>query len=310
MKVEGIKKSYPLIPLSKRVKGIIQLIRPFTLIPVIFGSIFGAIMCLGYHNNIGRIFTDYPLLIHATATLILLQCGSNMLNQSCDAQEDKINKTYRPIPQGIVSVDESRTFAVLFFVIALFRAATINLYFGFFLFLIMIATIMYSMSPIRLKKRLWLSNIDVGLGRGFFAILCAWSIFYPPKTITPFVIATLFGIFVTFQIIQKDFSDIEGDKKAGNKNIVIYYGVKKAQFISIAGMLVPFFLIPALATIGVLSMNTIWISALFIVPVALIMYYHKDIKLDTLTENTPMWKWTTLLLAMLQIAFCISYVMG
>ena len=304
--IEGVRALYPKIPINIKIRAWIAIFRSFTLIPVIFGGFFGTLLALGYHNEINRIFIDWQIWIHAIATLILLQCANNSLNQSTDLAEDRVNKPYRPIPQRLITIDEARTFSWIIFLIVLFRALTINFWFGFFTLIIMLTGICYSLEPIRFKKRIY-SNFSIGFARGFCGILVAWCIFYPPA-ITPIIIGILFFLFVSFQIIQKDWTDIEGDKIAGNSNIVIKYGTK-AQFISVIGMLVPFFLIPPLIFVGLLKYKALWIFALFLIPTILIMYYHRkpyDTH-DKLVENTPLWKWSTLLLALLQLTFGVSY---
>ena len=42
--------------------------------------------------------------------------------------------------------------------------------------ILILITIAYSVPPLRLKKRLWISNISIAIPRGLLGFLAAWTI--------------------------------------------------------------------------------------------------------------------------------------
>ena len=75
------------------------------------------------------------LIVHASGTVAIVNAASNALNQATDYAADKISKPYRPIPLGVIKPDEAQSLAYLLYLFALLRSATINLWFGVFIFL-------------------------------------------------------------------------------------------------------------------------------------------------------------------------------
>jgi len=93
-------------------------------------------------------FPDWWITIgQAALTLAFLNAASNALNQSTDVEADMISKPYRPIPRGIVTKDEAQSIAYILYFFALLRGLTINVWFGLFVFLIMLFTVVYSLPP-------------------------------------------------------------------------------------------------------------------------------------------------------------------
>ena len=155
-----------------KLKGFVELVRPFTLMAPIIGGTSSALISYRVHfgtiplPTISDVFPfirwDFPAattIIWGVLALVFVNAASNTLNQVHDVEIDRVNKPYRPIPAGIVTKDEARTMAWILYLVTLWRSAWVNRTFAFFVLLLMLTTIAYSAEPVRLKKRLFLNNL-------------------------------------------------------------------------------------------------------------------------------------------------------
>jgi 4-hydroxybenzoate polyprenyltransferase len=312
--------------MPKKLRGIIDLMRPFTLLAPLIGGICIGLMgwaskypfpefdlpfvyfnhqfpFLQYHNG-------FLELIIGASTLAMLNAASNSLNAAYDSKIDKINKPYRPIPSGIVTRDEARTVAWILYLVVLFRAVLINRTYGFFILAIMLITIAYSTPPLRLKKRLWISNLSIAFARGMLGFVAAWSIFGDPfNNITPWIIGGVMMIFLIGAITSKDFTDMKGDKKYGMRTLPLVYGVKKSAIISGPFFILPFFLILAGIAAGFLELRMLWLVLLVIWGGAIAILMQKvATKQEKTFENTIVWVNMYLMLMAMQVFFTATYV--
>ncbi|UCF08167.1 MAG: UbiA family prenyltransferase [Thermoplasmata archaeon] len=311
--------------LPRKLRGFIDLIRPFTMLAPIIGGLCGGLMgwraarpdipylpfifindkfpFLQYHEGF------LTLLIGAT-TLAILNAASNTLNAVYDADIDRINKPYRPIPSGIVTKEEAWAFAWILYPIVLVRAVLVNRTFGLFVLLIMLITVAYSTTPLRLKSKLWISNISIAFARGLLGFVAAWSIFGNPfAEPTPWIIGGVMMIFLIGAITSKDFTDMKGDRVFGVRTLPVVYGVKKAAVISGPFFVMPFILILLALMAGLLEIGMFWLVLLAVwgVITALLMQTVAT-REETTFENTIVWVNMYLLLMAMQVFFCATYV--
>jgi len=149
MKEPYVRKRF----LSEHIRGYIDLLRPFTLMAPFIVSMSVMVASLVYSKVL--IQPDWWFRVgNASLTIAIVNAASNALNQATDVKGDRISKPYRPIPSGIIKADEAQSLAYILYLFALLRAVTINQWFGFFIFLIMVFTVIYSLPP-RTKKYLY-----------------------------------------------------------------------------------------------------------------------------------------------------------
>jgi 4-hydroxybenzoate polyprenyltransferase len=320
--------------MPKKVRGIIDLIRPFTLLAPLIGGICGGLM--GWVSVPGNEYNmktlpflfineNFPFLQYhdgflelmiGASTLIILNAASNSINAVYDADIDKINKPYRPIPAGIITKNEARAVAWILYAVVLLRSGLLlrsdlsNWAFAFFVIIIMIITILYSVPPFRLKNRLWISNISIAFARGLLGFVAAWSIFGNPFTeATPWVIGGVMMIFLIGAITSKDFTDIIGDRIHGARTLPVVYGIRKAAMISGPFFVLPFLLILLALMAGILQLAMFWLVLLAIwgVLIAILMQTVATREEKTF-ENSIVWVNMYLFLMALQLFFCATYV--
>ncbi len=253
-----IKSGFEKQPFSVKVHGVYALLRPLTLFEPLIGGFSAGSMALGHlPGNLVEIVT----VLLGGVILAMLNGASNALNQVTDFDADSISKSYRPIPKGIVSLDEAMTVAVILYLAAVAGAFLINSSFGIIVLSLAFITIMYSLPPIRLKQRLWLGNLSLGLSRGVLGFMAGWSIFANPIANTPVLLGGLLSVFMFGANTSKDFPDIEGDRATGVRTLPVVFGVRKAALISAPFYVVPFPLALLLIYFGYLSAS-LWILML------------------------------------------------
>jgi geranylgeranylglycerol-phosphate geranylgeranyltransferase len=233
--------------LSKQARATIDLTRPFTLAaPLIVSmAIMTASLVFRFKNDpTFTIPTDWWITIgQASFTLALVNAASNALNQATDVEADRISKPYRPIPKGLIKPESAQSLAYVLYLFALFRAITINTWFGVFIFLIMLFTVSYSLPP-RIKKYLFINQIWIAIPRGLIGILASWSVFSNPLSTTPLIIGLISTFYLIGGMATKDISDSDADKATGVHTMINTYGNKKTALMSFPFMFFPFLFIP------------------------------------------------------------------
>lgn len=253
---------------SVRIRGYFDLFRAFTLLPPIAVSIFIMFASIIY-NKVSLTSDWWVTVVYASGTIALVNAASNALNQATDVDADKISKPYRPIPLGIIKPDEAQSLAYIIYLFALLRSATINVWFGIFIFLIMIFTVTYSLPP-RMKKYLFINQIWIAIPRGMFGILAAWSVFGDPFTPTPLIIGTIATVYLIGGMATKDIIDSVADKQTGVRTLINTYGNKKTALICFPFMFFPFIFIPIFFNHGLETY--LWPLILTVIPTFLILY--------------------------------------
>jgi geranylgeranylglycerol-phosphate geranylgeranyltransferase len=273
--------------LSAKFRAYIDLLRPFTLLAPFFVSMFLMFASLVY-NDMFDAFPNWWITIgQASLTLVFLNGASNALNQATDVEADKISKPYRPIPRGVVERDEAQSIAYILYLFALLRAVTINTWFGVFVFLIMLFTVVYSLPP-RMKRFLFVNQVWIAIPRGLFAILASWSVFGDPFQPVPIIIGLIATVFFMGAMTTKDIVDCEADRKTGTRTLINTFGIKKAAYISLPFLIFPFATIPVLIHYSVINFYFLPLT-IFIIPAFLVFYLMLKQQQSETLENVQAW---------------------
>lgn len=274
---------------KQRVKGYIDLIRPFTLLAPIIVSTCIMIASFFYNGITDDIFTLlWTTIIPASFALAILNGASNTLNQVTDIKTDKISKPYRPIPRGIISLHEAKILSAIMYIFAICLSLYVNIMFAVFVILITVFTITYSLPP-RLKDYLFFNQLWVGVPRGLLGILASWSLFGNAFHPLPLTIGVIAMFFLMGGSVTKDLTDRDADKKTGSRTLINTYGAKKSAFMALPFMFFPFTMIPLLIEFGVLD-PYLWLLTFLAIPSYLIFYLMiREDKGCKLLENTSAW---------------------
>jgi len=214
----------------------LQLMKPITWIPLIWGVICGAASSGNFHWQVED-------LVKVVTCMLLsgpLMAGyTQTLNDFYDREIDAINEPYRPIPSGAISVPQVVTQIVILLLGGIALAYTLDLWGGNAFPKITIITLIgtflafiYSAPPLKLKKNGWLGNYALGssyialpwwAGHSLFGDL-NWTI----------IILTLIYSFAGLGIaVVNDFKSVEGDRELGLKSLPVMFGVGGAAWISV-----------------------------------------------------------------------------
>jgi len=105
--------------LKHRIRGYIDLIRPFTLLAPIIVSTCIMVASFFYNGGTGDLFTTWWMVIlPASFSLAILNGASNALNQVTDLEADKLSKPYRPIIRGDISTGEAKAVSLILYIVA------------------------------------------------------------------------------------------------------------------------------------------------------------------------------------------------
>ena len=214
----------------------LQLMKPITWIPLIWGVVCGAASSGEYFwslENILKVLTcmllSGPLMTGYTQTL----------NDFYDKEIDAINEPYRPIPSGAISIPQvvTQIFILLFsglgisYLLDLWASHEFPVMFCLTLGGAFIAYI-YSAPPLKLKQNGWLGNYALGAsyialpwwaGHALFGQL-NWKI----AILT--LIYSLAGLGIA---VVNDFKSVEGDRQLGLKSLPVMFGITTAAWICV-----------------------------------------------------------------------------
>jgi len=230
----------------------LQLCKPVTWIPVIWGVACGAAASGNYHTlnpfdlndpslalvgqdalkAAGCMFLSGPLLTGYTQTL----------NDWEDRAIDAINEPNRPIPSGAIGEKDVITqILVLLFAglglsygldqwaghtdLTIFKIAL----FGSFI------SYIYSAPPLKLKANGWAGTFALGSSYISLPWLCGQSMF--GELSLEVAILTIFYSIAGLGIaIVNDFKSIEGDRKLGLNSLPVAFGVDTAKWITVGAI--------------------------------------------------------------------------
>jgi chlorophyll synthase len=214
----------------------LQLMKPITWIPLIWGVVCGAASSGEFTWTVENVaiaaacmFMSGPLLAGYTQTI----------NDFYDREIDAINEPYRPIPSGAISVPQVVAQILILLSSGLVLSYILDRAVGHDFPIMLCLTIggaflayIYSAPPLKLKQNGWLGNYALGssyialpwwAGHALFGEL-NWTI----------IILTLIYSFAGLGIaIVNDFKSVEGDRALGLKSLPVMFGVTTAAWICV-----------------------------------------------------------------------------
>jgi chlorophyll/bacteriochlorophyll a synthase len=214
----------------------LQLMKPITWIPLIWGVVCGAASSGHYSWTLDNV------LVSAAGMLLagpLLTGYTQTINDFYDREIDAINEPYRPIPSGAITVPQVAVQIVVLLLAGLALAFALDQWAGHAFPTITALAIggsflayIYSAPPLKLKQNGWLGNYALGAsyialpwwtGHALFGDL-NWTI----------VILTLFYSLSGLGIaVVNDFKSVEGDRQLGLKSLPVMFGIGTAAWICV-----------------------------------------------------------------------------
>ena len=214
----------------------LQLMKPITWIPLIWGVVCGAASSGDFHWQIEDVVKVVTCMLLSGP---LMAGYTQTLNDFYDREIDAINEPYRPIPSGAITVPQVITQILILLIGGLALAYGLDQWGGNAYPKIAIITLLgtflayiYSAPPLKLKQNGWFGNYALGAsyialpwwaGHSLFGDL-NWTI----------IVLTLIYSFAGLGIaVVNDFKSVEGDRTLGLKSLPVMFGVGGAAWISV-----------------------------------------------------------------------------
>jgi len=246
----------------------LQLMKPVTWIPLIWGVICGAAASGHFEWRASHVLAALACMMMSGP---LLAGYTQTINDYYDREIDAINEPYRPIPSGAIPLGQARGQIIVLLLAGLAVAYGLDLWAGHerpvLLLLAVGGSLMsyfYSSPPLKLKQNGWLGNYALGAsyialpwwaGQALFGQL-AWT------TALLTLAYSLAGLGIA---VVNDFKSVEGDRALGLQSLPVVFGVKRASWIS-ASMIDAFQLAMVAVLIGIGQNLAAVLLVLLIVP--------------------------------------------
>jgi len=220
-RIRGIKETYPLIPLSMRVRSYIRLIRPMTILGAFLSGLFLDIF-------FSRLSPNGINFIHATLvglSLASIHIFGQVLNQSIreEVEIDRINSKMRPTVTGALSLKEAKRFSLIWFIFGTSIAFYLNPIYGIFSLLIAFFAVAYTIPPFRIKRFFLFNNLWQGIARGLLPAVYVSSA-YNNYGLLPIIFGVSLMIWITGAQASKDWGDTVGDRFYNIKTFPVVLG--------------------------------------------------------------------------------------
>lgn len=217
----------------------LQLMKPVTWIPLIWGVLCGAAASGNFEwtpRDVGLsvlcMIMSGPLLTGYTQTI----------NDWYDKEIDAINEPYRPIPSGRISEGQVVSQILVLLTGGLGVAYLLDklaghdtptlLYlaaFGSFI------SYIYSAPPLKLKQSGWIGNYALGSSYITLPWLAGQALF-GTLTLDVVILTMLYSIAGLGIAIVNDFKSIEGDRALGLQSLPVAFGVDTAKWICVGSI--------------------------------------------------------------------------
>ena len=217
----------------------IQLMKPITWIPLIWGVICGAAASGNFEWTFSNVLASLACMLMSGP---LLAGYTQTINDFFDKEIDAINEPNRPIPSGKISIKEVKIQIWVLLIAGLIVAFLLDLYakhnFPSVLLLALggsFVSYIYSAPPLKLKQNGWLGNY--ALGASYIALpWWAGQALFGKLTIVTALLTLAYSLSGLGIAVINDFKSVEGDSKLGLNSLPVVFGIKNASRIS-AGLI-------------------------------------------------------------------------
>jgi chlorophyll/bacteriochlorophyll a synthase len=214
----------------------LQLMKPITWIPLMWGVICGAASSGDFTWSLENVLKSLTCMLLSGP---LLTGYTQTVNEFYDREIDAINEPYRPIPSGAIALPQVITQIYILLIAGIglafvldqwvghdFPTITVMAIFGSFIAYI------YSAPPLKLKQNGWLGSYALGASYIALPWCCGHALFGDLnwKIVILTVIYSFAGLGIA---IVNDFKSVEGDKQLGLKSLPVMFGVTTAAWICV-----------------------------------------------------------------------------
>jgi len=215
----------------------LQLMKPVTWIPLIWGVLCGAAASGRFHWTLPEVVASFACMVMSGP---LLAGYTQTINDYYDREIDAINEPYRPIPSGAIPLGQVKAQILILLLAGLAVAYGLDLWAGHgtpVVFLLALGgsfvSFIYSAPPLKLKQNGWLGNY--ALGASYIALpWWAGQALFGQLTWTTALLTLAYSLAGLGIAVVNDFKSIEGDRALGLASLPVVFGAKRASWISAA----------------------------------------------------------------------------
>jgi chlorophyll/bacteriochlorophyll a synthase len=214
----------------------LQLMKPITWIPLIWGVVCGAASSGNYTWTLENVLK---------AGLCMLLSGPLMAgyvqitNDYYDREIDAINEPYRPIPSGAIPLPQVITQIWVLLIVGVLVAFALDKWAGNpFPTITSIAIIgsfigyIYSAPPLKLKQNGWLGSYALGASYITFP-WCTGHALFGNLNLTIVILTMFYSLAGLGIAIVNDFKSVEGDRQLGLQSLPVMFGITNAALICV-----------------------------------------------------------------------------
>jgi chlorophyll/bacteriochlorophyll a synthase len=214
----------------------LQLMKPITWIPLIWGVVCGAASSGGYGWTLDNILKVAACMLLSGP---LMTGYTQTLNDFYDREIDAINEPYRPIPSGAISIPQVVTQIIVLLLggigVAYFLDRVSGHDFPVMTCLTLGGTFVayiYSAPPLKLKQNGWLGNY--ALGASYIALpWWAGHALFGELTWKVAILTLIYSLAGLGIAVVNDFKSVEGDRALGLKSLPVMFGITTAAWICV-----------------------------------------------------------------------------
>lgn len=236
----------------------IKLCYPITLIyPII------VVLTIAFISK-SELFFDINVVLVCVLAAILTSIA-NIINQIADHKIDKINSLDTPVVQGTLNKKEIMLFTGILMLVSFIIAISLGFIPTIITLISIIISFAYSVEPIRLKKRTFLSHISIAFCYGILAPLLTYYVF----SANPLIDWAIIGIIFTITLgltMQKDYRDVIGDSWGKANTYLIKFGRGNGALIHLVIIIISFILLISFIRVGYLNTSN-YIVILAAIPI-------------------------------------------
>ncbi len=246
----------------------LQLMKPITWIPLLWGVVCGAAASGNFHWSVSNVIASFACMIMSGP---LLAGYTQTINDYYDKDIDAINEPNRPIPSGAISLTQVKLQIWILLLGGLAVAYGLDFWAGHSTPSVLLLALggsfvsyIYSAPPLKLKQNGWLGNYALGASYIALPWWAGQALFGQLTWATAFLTLSysLAGLGIA---VINDFKSVEGDKALGLQSLPVVFGIKNASFIS-AGMIDIFQLAMVIVLISIGQHLASVILVLLIIP--------------------------------------------
>ena len=215
----------------------LQLMKPVTWIPLIWGVICGAAASGNFHWTLPEVIASVACMVMSGP---LLAGYTQTINDFYDRDIDAINEPYRPIPSGAIPLGQVKLQVWVLLLSGLAVAYGLDRWACHTTPVLLLLALggsfvsfIYSAPPLKLKQNGWLGNY--ALGASYIALpWWAGQALFGHLTWTTALLTLAYSLAGLGIAVVNDFKSVEGDRALGLQSLPVVFGISRASWISAA----------------------------------------------------------------------------